>query len=303
MACYSPLKGWRARSTNPETGKRQIVFNHREAYTDLPVEVACGQCIGCRVDRSRAWAVRCVLEASQHRENCFVTLTYDDEHLPPDGSLNVKHYQDFMKRLRKHFEPRRIRFFHCGEYGEESARPHYHACLFGLDFGDKVLYSTRAGVRLYYSETLEKIWGKGFCTVGDVTWESAAYVARYVMKKITGDAAADHYLSLNPITGVLSEIAPEYVTMSRKPGIASAWYDQFKGDVFPDDFIVVDGKKHKVPQFFDSIHEREEYEAHIAKKGRRRTAANGRAADQTPDRLRVRENVKKAQLTQLKRGL
>lgn len=300
MPCYSPLKGWRARRTN-ESGKRGIVFNHQEAYLDLPVEIACGQCIGCRVDRTKAWAVRCVLEASQHRENCFITLTYDDEHLPADGSLNVKHYQDFMKRLRKHYEPRRIRFFHCGEYGDENSRPHYHACLFGLDFGDKVKYSERNGVNLYYSETLEKLWSKGFCTVGDVTFESAAYVARYVMKKVTGDRAKDHYLSLNPTTGVLSEIAPEYTTMSRKPGLAADWYQKFKGDVFPDDFIVINGKKMKVPAFFDAIHEREDLEGHLRKKGRRIFAANKRAADQTPDRLRVRETVKRKKLSQLKR--
>ena len=302
MPRYSPLKGWRARTTN-ESGKRGIVFNHREAFTDLPVEIACGQCIGCRVDRSKAWAIRCVLEASQHQQNCFITLTYDDEHLPTDGSLNVEHWQKFMKRLRKAYGGKRIRFYHCGEYGDENSRPHYHACLFGHQFEDQVLYSERNGVRLYYSERLEKIWGKGFCTVGDVTFESAAYVARYVMKKVTGDRAADHYLSLNPITGVISEIAPEYTTMSRRPGLAADWYEKFKSDVFPDDFIVINGKQMKVPQFFDAIHEREDLEGHLAIKGRRRAAANGRAADQTPDRLRVREAVKRKKLAQLKREI
>ena len=100
-----------------------------------------------------------------------------------------------------------VRFFHCGEYGELLYRPHYHACLFGFDFSDKVLWSTRGGVRLYRSKILEKLWTFGFSTIGDVTFESAAYVARYCTKKITGDKADEHY----------NGRSPEYVTMSRPP--------------------------------------------------------------------------------------
>ena len=151
--------------------------------------VPCGQCIGCRLERSRQWAIRCVHEASLHTDNCFITLTYSPDCLPSDGSLNHDDFQKFFKRLRKHIAPKKIRYYMCGEYGEDLqqpsklGRPHFHACLFGLDFDDKQLYIVRDDVKLYTSATLEKIWGKGFVTIGDVTFESAAYVARYIAKK------------------------------------------------------------------------------------------------------------------------
>src|SRR4051794_29862641 len=103
MPCFRPLKGYRARVTNPDTGKRSIVFNARKGFNDLPVDLPCGQCIGCRLERSRQWAIRCSHEAKLHEENCFITLTYAPEHLPPGGTLVVKDFQDFMKRLRFEF--------------------------------------------------------------------------------------------------------------------------------------------------------------------------------------------------------
>ena len=142
MPCYNPLKGYRSRTLNA-SGKRSIVFNLREGYVDQPIEVPCGQCIGCRLERSRQWAVRCVHEASLYKNNCFVTLTYSDDKLPSDGSLHFDHFQKFMKRLRRFYDDSRIRFFHCGEYGEQYSRPHYHCCLFNFDFVDKKFWKKR----------------------------------------------------------------------------------------------------------------------------------------------------------------
>lgn len=129
------------------------------------------------------WAVRIVHEAQMWPQNSFITLTYRPEDLPQGGSLNVEHYQLFMKKLRARNTGHKIRFFHCGEYGEKLSRPHYHAILFNYDFPDKKVFSEKNGNTIYTSELLEDIWGKGFCTIGDVTFQSAAYVARYVMKK------------------------------------------------------------------------------------------------------------------------
>ena len=131
MPCYTPLKGWRSQERT-ESGKRAITFRLREGYADMPVDVPCGQCIGCRLERSRQWAVRCMHEASLYENNCFITLTYNEDHIPSDGSLKKDHFQKFMKRLRKKFGAG-IRFFHCGEYGAELSRPHYHAILFNFD--------------------------------------------------------------------------------------------------------------------------------------------------------------------------
>ena len=136
MPCFHPLEGYWSKDRNP-SGKRSLTFNAREAFTDKKIDVPCGRCVGCRLERSRQWAIRCVHEASLYDNNCFITLTYDSDHVPSDGSLRVEDFQNFMKRLRKSVAPRRVRFFHCGEYGERGDRPHYHAILFNLDFDDR----------------------------------------------------------------------------------------------------------------------------------------------------------------------
>ncbi len=197
------------------------------------IQLPCGQCSGCRLERSRSWAVRCVHEASLHDENCFITLTFNNHYLDPIGSLDKRTFQLFMKRLRKEIAPGKVRFFHCGEYGSKMKRPHHHACLFGFDFPDKWLFDTREGVDLYRSPMLERLWPFGFSTIGEVTFESAAYVARYISKKINGELAPAHYARVDHKTGEMFSILPEYITMSLRPGIAGAWFDKFEGDVFP----------------------------------------------------------------------
>lgn len=302
MPCYKPLEAWRGRELNPKTGKYPMVFNRNQGYSDLPSQkLPCGRCIGCRLERSRQWAIRCVHEAQLHEQNCFITLTYSPENLPFPPSLDVRHYQLFMKRLRKKYGSN-IRFFHCGEYGDQLGRPHYHACLFGFDFPDKVHWkTTKRGDRLYTSESLNKIWGKGYAIIGDVTFESAAYVARYITKKITGDAAADHYERHDPDTGELYSLKPEYTTMSRRPGIAKDWYDKYSSDVYPHDEVIMRGMKMKPPKYYDRQYELTNPKEFEKMKMQRRVAAKSRSEDSTPERLAVREKVKLAKIKQLKR--
>lgn len=258
MPCYHPLQ---ASFFTNASGKKVLSFNSelaaqasrafkagREFKSDSILSLPCGQCMGCRLERSRQWAVRCMHEASLHEDNCFITLTYDDSHLPSDGSLNKRHFQLFIKSLRQEFSDVRIRYYQCGEYGDLLARPHYHACLFGFDFSDKCLWKVVNGQRLYLSDTLARIWGKGFCTIGALTFESAAYVARYCTKKITGKRSEDHYQGRQP----------EYNTMSLKPGIGAGWYDKWKSDCFPSDYLVVNGAKCKPPRFYDKLLDRED---------------------------------------------
>ncbi len=271
----------------------------------LCVQLPCGHCIGCRLERSRQWAIRCVHEASLYEDNCYVTLTYDDDNLPSDGSLNVKHFQDFMKRLRSKFAPRKIRFFHAGEYGEKHRRPHYHACLFNIDFVDKKLLEDNWYGPLYSSAVLSSTWDMGFCSVGAVTLESAAYVARYIMKKISGDAAAEHYIGCDEVTGELVELVPEYTTMSRGGtgglgGIGKKWFERFSSDVFPRDEIILGGKRMGVPRFYDRLYELQDPEGFAdVKLARLHVHLN----DCTPARLRVREICKEAEVSVLTRRL
>lgn len=211
--------------------------------------IPCGRCIGCRLEKSRQWAVRLMHEKQMHEEAIFLTITYDDEHLPPNNSLNLRHYQLFNKKLRKYLSIQniKIRFYHCGEYGETTRRPHYHTILFGYRPTDGILYSEKNGKKLYTSETLSKIWGMGEVWFGEVTFESCAYVARYVTKKITGPMASQHYTYIDPETGEISQQIPEYATMSRRPGIGMTWLEKFGEHTFAHDLVVVNGKPAKPP--------------------------------------------------------
>lgn len=225
-----------------------------------------------------------------HDDNCFVTLTYDDEHLPMDYSVDVVVFQRFMKRLRKKYGAG-IRFFHCGEYGDKSGRPHYHALLFNFDFPDRKLWKKSSGGDLYRSASLERLWPFGLSSVGQVSFQSAAYVAGYIQKKVSGDAASAHYRRIHPLTGLEVTVRPEYATMSK--GIGLSWFEAWKDEVYPRDEVVVNGKVVKPPRYYDrKMKEQERSLASV--KTKRRKAGEERKEDQTPERLKVREKVKEA---------
>lgn len=294
MPCFHPLKAMRSTDGVKILRPDAPLFNLR---------IPCGQCVGCRLERSRQWAVRCMHEASCHTENSFVTLTYDEEHLPRDRSLDYDVFQRFMKRLRKAYLDRVIKFYMCGEYGETYARPHFHAILFGIDWPDKQVFSVRDGVRLYTSEALARLWPNGFSSIGDVTFESCAYVARYVMKKVTGDAAAAHYRMVDTETGELYDRKPEFNRMSLKPGIGGTWFSRFHTDVFPHDYVVSRGVKCKPPKYYDRLYHRLDNEAAEAVKEKRVLDSAERWEDNTRARLEVKEVVTKARISKLKRSI
>lgn len=257
MPCFSPLHGYKSRRVFP-SGKRAVVFSVQDGFRDLPVTVPCGQCIGCRLERSRQWAIRCMHEASLHDENAFVTLTYADEHLPDYGSLDKRAFPLFMKRLRK-ARAEKVRFFSCGEYGERFGRPHYHALLFGCDFPDKVRCGERGKFPVWQSAELERLWPFGRAELGSVTFESAAYVAAYVVKKVTGseerkDAA---YGVVDGETGEVVRREAEFALMSRRPGIGRPWLERFGCEVYPGDGVVVRGRLMRPPRFYDMWFEKE----------------------------------------------
>jgi len=299
MTCYSPLKGWRAHTVNA-SGKRPVVFERSAAFTDLPVEIPCGQCIGCRLERSRQWAIRCSHEAQLHEENSFITLTYSDDHVPADRSLDYRHFQLFIKRLRRSLD-HKIRYYHCGEYGEIYGRPHYHACIFGHAFEDKKPWKKSNDEILYRSSTLERLWLYGYSSIGNVNFQSAAYVARYILKKITGDAAEEHYEYINPETGEITQRKPEYTTMSRRPGIGTRWFQKFNSDVYPSDEVIIKGIKMRPPKFYDGLYEILSPAEHKKIKRQRKADALKYSDDQTPERLKVRCQVQKSKINLLPR--
>ena len=163
MPCLKPIKAYTSFEYRTPSVKCQIFFDHQKAGNSVVIDLPCGQCIGCRIDKSKSWALRCVHEASLYDHNCFITLTFNDENLPDDKSLKKEDFVLFMKRLRKKYDGLTpvqcgdkviypIRFFHCGEYGDQFSRPHHHACIFNFDFHDKELWTVRDGVCLYRSE-------------------------------------------------------------------------------------------------------------------------------------------------------
>ena len=240
--------------------------------------------------------MRITHEASLYENNCFVTFTYrskqdttDDQlqkghYVPDDYSLNVSHFQNFIKRLRKHF-PQKIRYFHCGEYGDQSLRPHYHACLFNVSFDDCIVYQQRQGITTYESPTLAKLWPYGFCTIGELNFETASYTAGYVLKKITGPAADDSYLR-NDSDGVAIWVKPPYTTMSLKPGIGADFYEKFKHDFFNDE-TPVPGKGiiQKIPRYYQNIMAENDPATLEQIKDARRAFLHAHFEDFTPERL------------------
>lgn len=234
MACTRPLSCYK-------TPSGKIVFT--PGFGSVPAQVPCGQCIGCRLAHSRDWATRCVHEAHMHQANSFITLTYAPEYLPPNSSLVRKHFSDFMKRFRKALSGIKVRFFGCGEYGSKLQRPHYHAIIFGYDFPDKVLF--KAGkFPLFISKLLSDCWPFGFSTVAAFSFESAAYVARYCTKKITGGAAKEHY----------GDRIPEFSAMSLKPGIGYDFFIKYYYDIVNyDRCIGRGGRQIKPPRYYDKL--------------------------------------------------
>jgi len=208
-----------------------------------------------------------------------------------------------MKRLRFKFGSG-IRFFHCGEYGEKFARPHYHACVFNFDFDDKVLWKEERGVKLYRSDDLEGLWTAGFSTVGALTFESAAYVARYVTKKITNEVAhtdekGRYWPSAMDYYGGRR---PEYTTMSRRPGIGAGWIQQFTGDVFPVDSVVLRGKEMRPPKYYSRYFELTYPSDWLKVKFKRKREGLLTSAREPESRLSVREEHQSLRFKLLKRG-
>lgn len=304
MPCFRPLKGYRSLEVGPR-GRAKVVFSPTAGCVDRPVDIPCGQCIGCRLERSRQWAVRCMHEAAMHEDNSFLTLTYSDRHYPPGGSLVKRDLQLFFKRLRKRLESKKVRYFACGEYGDSTDRPHYHVILFGHWFDDVIFYkNSHSGHALYVSEDLDGLWSNGNCYIGDVSFDSAAYVARYCLKKVNGPAAGDRYQKIDTRTGEVYDCEPEFALMSRRPGIGRLWYEKYADEVLKDDTVVANGARMLPPRYYDTVREASDLDGLLKTKIERAKRGKRREEDNTPGRRKVREKVTLSRTkTFLTRGL
>lgn len=227
-------------------------------------------------------------ELSLHTQSAFLTLTYSPEHLPAYGSLNKRHLQLFFKKYRRYLGSHKIRYLACGEYGEKGDRPHYHAIIFGHDFSDKKPSSLVGDNQYYRSKKLEEIWEYGRCEIGEANFHTAAYVARYVTKKINGPNAASHYGELlNTDTGEITpRRIPEFNTVSRRPGLGKNWYDKYHKEVYPLDEVLMNGKLMQPPKFYDKLHQLQDPDTHEEIQ-----AARMLKAKQNPDNTYERRSV------------
>lgn len=235
----------------------------------------------------------------------FVTLTYSPENLPPNGELVKSDFQKFFKRLRRKWPEKGLRYYMCGEYGSENLRPHYHSIVFGTDFRpwEPLNLSPWNKEPYYTSPSLSERWGLGHVQVAPVTFESAAYVARYIMKKAYGQASPQ-VARTDLKTGELQELEPEYTKMSRFPPIGEKWLQKYHADVYPHDFCVLsDGRKVKPPKAYDRFMQQKFPALMDEIKQQRRESAQERAKDSTPERLAVREEVQRLRANKLVRSL
>lgn len=336
MPCYHPLTALQP------TGGGPLLFPQREhlyLYNDYrTLDIPCGQCHGCRLERSRDWATRCMHEAQTHKYNSFITLTYNNDNLPENNNLIYRDFQLFMKRLRKALGKEvpimpdsthipailhsrhgdsphtpghtifkvtpQLKFYMAGEYGDQFGRPHYHACLFGVDFSDKVYHrQTQAGSKIYTSKTLDKLWKLGYTSIGDVTFESAAYIARYIMSKQTGDGDKNNYNIIDLETGEIITQKKEFNNMSRRQGIGKTWLKRYTADVYTTGKVIVRGHASNPPKYYDRIFKDIDRLAFEGLQYARLVEAMSRAADNTDERLAVKEQVSLAKTSQLKRKL
>lgn len=328
MPCFRPVGAYRSQAVSrfSTSGKRAISFRPMAGYERL--DLPCGKCVGCRMGRARMWAMRCLHESSLYSLNCFLTLTFDDAHMPVDGSLSVRHLQLFMKRLRFWLSScadlrgtvpasfyrgvDRVRFYACGEYGAKLMRPHYHVLLFGFDFHDKTFLKKSGENSLYTSEVLSSLWSDpvdnqplGLSWIGDVSFRSAAYVARYVLKKQLGpDAHTKYWKRVDPATGEICAVKPEFTVMSRRPGIGAEWFARYRDETYTDRgaSVVVDGRELGTPRYYDTLLEKSDPDLLQWVKDVRLRKMAKYAQDNTPERLLVRETVAEARSKLLRRA-
>lgn len=313
MPCFQPLTAYRFHGSDSSlkfpSGKARLFFGKSAAALMLQyggvhevITLPCSKCVGCLVRKVSDWSLRCVFEAQHWERSSFLTLTYRTSELPANFSLLKSDHQKFFKRLRqalsRDYGVGAVKYYMCGEYGERKGRPHYHVVLFGWDFPDKVPVANNPGARdpLFTSPFLERVWGHGEVRIGDVTSESTAYVARYTLKKLRGKVGAAFYEARDQV--------PPYTACSQ--GVGRRHFERFRSDYYPCDSAVDPStlRPRAVPRYFDKLLEAVDAEAFaVVKEARALRFLKANRADQTPARLRDREECLRLKLGLLLRNL
>lgn len=214
-----------------------IGYKEKQPIDSFPVP--CGHCVECLQDKANEWSYRVMREYALYNSiGCVLTLTYDNEHLPVDGSVSRRDFQLFLKRLRKSIDPVKIRYFGCGEYGTNNKRPHYHLVVIGWEPSDLVFVKkSKKNTILYRSPTVEKLWGQGIVGVAEVNAESVKYSAKYLQKLYFDET---------------SGLTKPFLAMSTHPGFGA-----FEAlERVSTDSIYLNGVRKKVPRYYLKVAER-----------------------------------------------
>lgn len=329
MTCFHPLQAFYSKDLNPTGKRslvfrrddahpianqyitKKIYYENKHYVVDnnpYCFQIPCGQCVGCRLKKSSDWAVRCVHESYCYDNNIFITLTYKpilDENgidIYHNARLDKTHLQKFNKRLRRYLEyyPDLFKtqkcsyrdsfsYYGCGEYGDKNNRPHFHQLIFNLDFKDKIYYQTHNGNKYYRSPTLEKIWGKGMCVIGELNFKTSAYTARYCMKK----------LSKND-----KNYKGEFAVMSRRVAIGRIFFNKYFKEIYRDDSIIIEKRHLKPPLYYDCLYRKLNEEHFLSLKTKRKEFAQLQSIkEQNPSHIYNKEFIKIQQITTLLRPL
>lgn len=268
MPCEAPIPAFRPANGGP------VRFNEpKDGQAYIAMEIPCGTCILCREEHARQWAVRITHESQLHDECCFATFTYSPKHLPKWGSLQYADMQKFWDRTnkaRKRAGLPRLHYYAVGEYGDQTQRPHYHACIFGSAYTENRIILRTSPTMLWTSPELEKEWGLGNVSVGALNYETARYTASYVTKKLR---AKQQYVRVDETSGELIPLEQPKAYMSLKPAIGLRWLEQYGDHIYENDYVVINGKKQKPPQYYDRwLKKRSEIPLQMIKEERQKKA-------------------------------
>ena len=313
MPCYHPLKAFKVRPETRDQSAKYVIASHKLEHVNYKgqsyyesIDIPCGKCIGCRLEYSKQWANRIMLESKTSNNIWGINLTYNNDNIPIKHPIDLetgevitsiecptlkeKDVQDFLKRLRmnmfRKYGTKSIRYAYAGEYGEQRQRPHYHLIVFNCPIKDlKEVRKSKKNFPMYESEEISKTWGKGLVTINEVSWDYSAYVARYIMKKQKGQGSKEYYDSIGR--------EKEYFRTSRRPGLGKEYYNLNKDKIYDTDEIFL-GKRDKVlklkpAKYYDKLFDVEDHERMQEIKENRRKSAE--------DKIKIIKNILNNEIT------
>lgn len=299
--CTSPKKAWLPKKPDKD-GKKPLLFkppNHTKIFDYEIIETPCNHCIACEKLRALRTAVQLACELKTTLgDSLFLTLTYNDENLPSDFSVNKNHLQNFLKKLR-HW---RIKTDHIGnfrylsqnEYGGKFSRPHVHIAGFNLTIPDLRSVQSKGAYQAFDSEIINQLWGKGDVHIIRLCFENCLYIANHhIDEKVDNKGKVHETPIIHPVTKRLIKTRkPEFSTRSSRPGIGKDFFKKYFSDIYPGDFMINKGQEMPVPKYFDALLKKHDLQLFEEIKKKR----SDKVEKKTPQQNRYQAKFNKAKL-------